>query len=75
MKTTSSATFMLAFYLIFGFASYASEPNKKKIPVPVVEGNWWTIASTPDLGKLNKPGQEPVDFGVWQAADGTWQAW
>ncbi len=43
--------------------------------VPAVDGDWWNIASLPDLGKLNKPGQQTVDFAIWQAADGTWQLW
>lgn len=43
--------------------------------VPVVDGDWWSIASNPDLGKFNKEGQQPVDFAIWQAADGTWQLW
>ena len=43
--------------------------------VPVIRGPWIQIAGNPDLGQYTKPGQEPVDFAVWQAADGTWQAW
>eukprot|EP01079_Euglenida_sp_SAG-EU17-18_P009454 gene9454-1700_t len=42
-------------------------------PRPVLAGDWWDIAGTPDLGDLGAPGMEPVDFGIWQAADGTWQ--
>lgn len=29
----------------------------------------------PDLGQYNSDKVEPVDFGIWQAADGTWQVW
>jgi len=43
--------------------------------VPHIAGNWWQIAGDPDLGPLTSPGQQPVDFGIWQAADGTWQLW
>jgi hypothetical protein len=43
--------------------------------VPTIQGEWWTVARSPDLGDLTSPGQEPVDFGMWQAADGTWQLW
>lgn len=43
--------------------------------VPVVEGEWWQVAANPDLGKYTSQKQEPVDFGLWQAADGTWQLW
>ena len=41
-----------------------------KIPVPE---DWWQIAAVPDLGEYNRDGMEPVDFAIWQAADGTWQ--
>jgi len=39
------------------------------------EAGWWQIASNPDLGQLTSDKQEPVDFAIWQAADGTWQLW
>jgi hypothetical protein len=42
---------------------------------PKIVGDWWQIACDPDLGGLTSPKQQPVDFGVWQAADGTWQLW
>lgn len=43
---------------------------------PVIEGPWWTVASTPQLPDgYQSDKQEPVDFAVWQAADGTWQLW
>lgn len=42
---------------------------------PVIAGEWWTVAGDPDLGPLTNPKQQPVDFGIWQAADGTWQIW
>ena len=43
--------------------------------VPVL-GACQQIAGTPDLGPaFNNAGQEPVDFGIWQAADGSWQLW
>ncbi len=43
--------------------------------VPVIDGPWWSIAGNPDLGTYTSPKQQPVDFGVWRAADGTWQLW
>jgi hypothetical protein len=52
------------------FSVQAAEP-----PAPVIDGEWWTIAGDPDLGPLTSPKQQPVDFAVWQAADGTWQLW
>src|SRR6185436_471997 len=43
--------------------------------IPRLVGDWWTIAGDPDLGELTTTKQQPVDFSVWQAADGTWQLW
>ena len=44
--------------------------------VPVIEGEWWIIAENPTLPDgIHSERQQPVDFGVWQAADGTWQLW
>jgi hypothetical protein len=42
---------------------------------PAIDGDWWQLAGDPDLGGLTAPEQQPVDFGIWQAADGTWQLW
>src|SRR5579871_1907410 len=43
--------------------------------VPQIEGEWRQIAGQPDLGELTTENQQPVDFTVWQAADGSWQLW
>jgi hypothetical protein len=43
--------------------------------MPFVDGDWWQVAGDPDLGKYTTADQQPVDFAVWQAADGTWQLW
>jgi hypothetical protein len=56
--------------LMFG-ADLSSQPAVPRID----EEGWWQVASDPDLGELTSDKQEPVDFGVWQAADGTWQLW
>lgn len=42
---------------------------------PRIVGEPWQIAGDPDLGDLTHPNQQPVDFGLWKAADGTWQLW
>lgn len=42
---------------------------------PTIDGEWWQVAGNPDLGELTTEKQEPVDFGIWQAADGSWQLW
>jgi len=41
--------------------------------VPQIDGDWWTIAGNPDLGRYNQEEQQPLDFAIWQAADQTWQ--
>ena len=46
-----------------------------EVRVPAIEGHWWTIAGDPDLGAYTDPKQQPVDFAVWQAGDGSWQLW
>jgi len=43
--------------------------------LPRISGEWIEIASDPDLGSLTSPKQQPVDFAIWQASDGTWQLW
>ena len=64
---------LISFYApaIFALASNASE----SIPVPQIEGQWWQVAGNPMEHKYATERQEPVDFAVWQAADGTWQLW
>jgi len=42
---------------------------------PAINGDWWQVAGNPDLGELTGISQQPVDFAVWQAADGKWQLW
>src|SRR4051812_11310414 len=41
--------------------------------VPRIDGAFWQLAGNPDLGALTGASQQPVDFAIWQAADGTWQ--
>ena len=50
-------------------------PLHPAVPVPRIDGDWWRIAGNPDLGACTSPEQQPVDFAIWQAADGTWQLW
>jgi hypothetical protein len=50
--------------------SLGAEPER-----PVIDGAWWQVARDPDLGAYTSEKQQPVDFGIWQAADGTWQIW
>ncbi len=50
-------------------------PSAEPVLVPQIDGDFWQVADDPDLGKYTTPKQQPVDFGIWQAADGTWQLW
>ncbi|MHC4795247.1 MAG: glycoside hydrolase family protein [Planctomycetota bacterium] len=43
--------------------------------IPVVDGEFWSVAGNPHLGKYTSKRQAPVDFSIWQANDGTWQLW
>jgi hypothetical protein len=56
--------------LLFAVTIHAAE-----FYIPVIDGDWWQIASNPDLGQYNSEKQQPVDFSIWQAKDGTWQLW
>ena len=56
--------------ITFLFLSLQSAPQK-----PELLEDWWQVAGNPDLGPLTSPEQQPVDFGIWRAADGTWQLW
>jgi len=47
----------------------------RSVPVPQIDGPWWQVAGNPMDHKYATAKQEPVDFAVWQAADGTWQLW
>jgi len=55
--------------------AHAGEAVSQPAVPQIDEAGWWQIASNPDLGELHSDKQEPVDFAVWQAADGTWQLW
>jgi hypothetical protein len=50
--------------------TYAADPL-----IPQIDGDWWTIAGDPDLGAFTTDFQQPVDFSIWRARDGTWQLW
>lgn len=43
--------------------------------IPEIIGDWWQIAGNPDLGKYQTDRQQPLDFAIWRAGDGTWQLW
>lgn len=53
----------------------AEQETAEEPVVPVIVEPWVQIAGDPDLGGYTTEHQQPVDFGIWQAADGTWQLW
>jgi hypothetical protein len=55
--------------------SLQARAQQSAAPVPEIDGSWWQIAGNPDLGSYTTEKQQPVDFAVWQASDGTWQLW
>ena len=63
--------FNVAACMIAGSRMFAADP----VVVPQIDGDFWQMAGDPDLGKYTTPKQQPVDFGIWQAADGSWQLW
>jgi hypothetical protein len=64
-----------SFFLITGLALAQNARAADVVLVPKIEGKWWQISGNPDLGQFTTERQQPVDFAVWQAADGTWQLW
>ncbi len=66
----SRRRFVGAAGLLVGRRSFAAAS-----PMPEPEDDGWIISHQPDLGPFTNPKQQPVDFGIWQAADGTWQLW
>lgn len=60
-------------FILNSCSSMASSNNP--VLMPQIEGDWWRVAGDPDLGEYTSEKQQPVDFGIWQAEDGTWQLW
>lgn len=58
-----------------GVAEQDAAGQADTILVPRIVEPWIKIAGDPDLGPYTTNDQQPVDFGIWQAADGTWQLW
>ncbi len=74
MKKLSISKFVF-FLVVILFTSCKGVLNKDERYKPVIDGDWWEITSNPDLGGYTSPKQQPVDFAVWQAEDGTFQLW
>ena len=73
MKSIPRSLSLLLTVALLGVAS--TEAAGVLQPGVSITSRWRNISSTPVLepATLNRPGQQPVDFAVWQAADGTWQ--
>jgi len=67
--------FALVAGLFLAASLQAAGPSVPQVDIPTIDGEWWDISNNPDIGEYNAAGQQPVDFGIWQAADGTWQLW
>ena len=69
--------FMYAIVSLANSSSGHAQPaaNPSLVFMPRIASDWWQVASNPDLDELTDASQQPVDFGIWQAADGTWQLW
>ena len=61
----------IAALLLCAASAFAAD----QVLVPQIDGPWWQVAGDPDLGKYTSPKQQPVDFAIWPAKDGTWQIW
>ena len=68
------AAFLVSMLIAGATTLYAAEPTDTSL-VPRIAGDWWQVAGQPDLGDLKSEKQQPVDFAIWQAADGRWQLW
>ncbi len=67
---------LITFLTVLFVACQACAPcSAAEVERPVIDGQWWQVAGDPDLGDYTSEKQQPVDFGIWQAADGTWQIW
>lgn len=81
-ESTIPHLLLKAFFLLLiinsglsGMQVLGSDSSAKSPLRPEIEGPWWQVAGNPDLGQFTSPGQQPVDFAIWQAKDGTWQLW
>lgn len=63
--------------MLFVVAAVACDARPPPYPrrVPTIDGSWLTLVRSPDLGPLNGPEQQPVDFALWRARDGSYQLW
>lgn len=61
---------------VLAFSAMAlGDEGSAQVLIPQTDGPWWQVAGSPTDHKYATEKQQPVDFAVWQAADGTWQLW
>jgi hypothetical protein len=65
---------ILISFLVLGLTVHTAG-GSESVLMPQIEGDWWQVAGNPMDHKYATENQEPVDFAVWQAADGMWQLW
>ncbi len=65
----------LSCLIAWGCGAVAVADSLPASPLVHLDSEWWSVADNPDLGALTGDNQQPVDFALWQAADGTWQLW
>jgi hypothetical protein len=73
MKTLFKGSILIA--VVLWISGCQTGAKNETVYVPEIVGDWWQVAGNPDLGEYTTETQQPVDFGIWQAADGTWQIW
>jgi len=62
--------------LIFLITACNSNPSKKSVLAPQVDGKWWQLTNTyPDISpyKYTEGDNKVCDFTIFQAQDSTWQ--
>ncbi len=72
--TVKRITILLISTFAFGLTGYGSEKSHQVL-IPQIDGGWWQVAGSPMDHKYATERQQPVDFSLWQAADGCGQLW
>ncbi|MHC4656967.1 MAG: hypothetical protein ACYS91_18405, partial [Planctomycetota bacterium] len=72
-KHMTIITLLIIFSGCSGIQVSGSASSDNPVLRPQIKGPWWQVAGNPDLGEFTSPRQQPVDFAIWQAKDGTWQ--
>jgi hypothetical protein len=75
VRSTSLLRGLAAILILTGWPVLRAQTPPIVIQKPVIQEPWTQVVGNPDLGDLGTEKQQPVDFGIWQAADGTWQIW